>query len=146
MALALTFVMGQMVAHGRVWVYSREVVISIATFTFVSLGLAIASIARVRRVERPSLVASRSVALSKALVQLFFLETSMIAVFGPDTERFRLVMEGITGAVVFTAVIAIAVALVVWATRRLERDKVPGGFCPTSDELVNDPITIDTTH
>ena len=126
MALVLAWVMGIMVAHGQAWVYDKVVVITLATFTFVSLAMAIVSIVRVRRVERTSLVASRSVALSKALVQLFFLETTMIAVFGPDAQQFRLVMEGVTGAVVFALVVAVAVALVVYASRALAASGEPG--------------------
>lgn len=125
MALALSGVMAQMVVHRQAWVYGQVVVISSATFTFVNLGFAIASAVRVRTLARPALVASRAVSLSKTLVQLFFLETTMIAAFGEaDGEMFRFVMEAVTGAVVFLLVLGIAVALLVFAGRRLRRAAV----------------------
>lgn len=120
LALALSGVMFQMVVGRQAWVYDTIVVITSATFTFVNLGLAIKGAVQVRKVERPALVASRATTLSKTLVQLFFLETTMIAVFGAEgAETFRFIMEAITGAVVFLLVVAIAIMLIRYASNRL---------------------------
>lgn len=120
LALALSGVMFQMVAGRQAWVYDIIVVIASATFTFVNLGFAIKGAVQVRKVQRPALVASRATTLSKTLVQLFFLETTMIAVFGVESgETFRFAMEAATGAAVFLLVVTIAVMLIRYATRRL---------------------------
>lgn len=117
MAFALSGVMIQMVVNRQAWEYSEVVVIAYAAFTFVNLSLSIRSAILVRRAGRPSIVASRAISLSKTLVQLFFLETTMIAVFGEGDESFRFTMEAATGSVVIVLVIAIAIALVVYAIR-----------------------------
>ena len=112
MALALSAVMRQMVAWRQAWLYPDVVVIAIATFTFVTLALAIRGAAGIRGIDSRALATSRAIGLSKALVQLFFLETTMIAVFGSD-EGFRFAMEAVTGVVVFLAVVAVAIGLIV---------------------------------
>ena len=120
MAAVLAGMMVMMVKDGRTWIRSDIIVIAIATFTFITLTSAIISAAKVRRVERPALVASRGIALSRALVQLFFMESIMIATFKKTDsghELFRIAMEGTTGALVFFAVLAIALSLVLYATR-----------------------------
>lgn len=123
MALALSGVMVQMIRDRQAWVYSDIVVIAIATFTFVGLALSLRSAVQIRKAGSASLVATRATSLSRTLVQLFFLETTMIAVFGDD-EAFRFQMEAATGAVVQLLVLAAALALIVSATRRL-RDLRP---------------------
>lgn len=126
LALALSVVMAKMVVQRKAWTYSTVVVITIATVTFVSLAITIRGIVLVRHADRPLLVASRAVAFSKAVVKLFFLETTMIAVFGKGDEEFRLGMESASGGVLFVAVVAADLALVAYAVRGLRREREHG--------------------
>ncbi len=121
MAVLLFGVMYQMVAHRQAWQFDHIVVIAYALFTFINLTVAIRGVVLVRHVERPSFVASRAIGLSKTLVQLFFLETTMIASFGKGSESFRFTMEAITGGAVFTLVLLIAISLVVFAMRAKQK-------------------------
>ncbi len=119
LAFVLSGVMVEMIAERKADLYGTVAVIAIATFTFVSLVLSIKSLAQVRRVERPLLVASRAVSFSEAVVKMFFLETTMIAVLGADQESFRFVMEAVSGAACFVLVMIAAVVLIVFSARRL---------------------------
>lgn len=118
MAVLLAGVMVQMVRDRQAWVYGDVVVITIATFTFMSLALSLRSVAKIRSASSASLAAARATSFSKTLVQLFFMETTMIAVF-EGSEDFRFLMEAITGAVVLVLVLCAALALIAYATRSL---------------------------
>lgn len=66
----------------------------------------------------PLIVGSRTVAFSKAVAKLFFLETTMITVFGSD-ESFRFAVESISGAALFSVIVIANLGLVVYARRGL---------------------------
>ena len=118
LALALSGVMVQMVVHRQAWVYSDIVVIGQAASVFVSFAMTIRSVAKIRQLDSLALSVSRAVGMSKALVQMFFLETTMVATFGGG-EGFRFVVEAVTGGIVFLGVIAIATGLIYVGVRRI---------------------------
>ena len=120
LTLALSGVMVQMVLDRKAWVYDDIVVIGQATFVFVSFGMTIKSVVLIRKLDNLALSVSRVVSLSKALVQMFFLETTMIATFDGD-ERFRFVVEAATGGIVFLGVIAIAAGLIYVGARHARK-------------------------
>lgn len=117
LALALAGVIAQMVFQRQAWVYHQIVVIGLAAFAFTGFSVSLSGLIRIRRASSPALMASRAIGFSKALVQVFFLETTMIAVFGGG-EAFRFAIEAATGSVVLAAVAGIAVKLVVSGSKR----------------------------
>ena len=111
LALVLSGVMVQMVINRKAWVYGDIVVIGQATFVFISFAMTIRNVMQIRQLDSLSLSVSRAVSMSKALVQMFFLETTMVATFG-GSEEFRFVVEATTGGIVFLGVVSIAVWLI----------------------------------
>lgn len=119
--MAMTVVLGGMVlltvARGFEAPKNEVLVITIATYTFVKVGMAV----RGRILSRgaasdPLLKTIRSLSLVDALVSLLSLQATMLDTFGGG-ERFRTVMTAATGAAV-CAVSLVAGALLVTAGRR----------------------------
>ena len=83
--------------------------ISMAAYTFASLTLAIVNAFRDKRYGSPAYSAAKAISLVSAIVSVLTLENAMLTAFGQDnSELFRQIMLGATGAAVICAVQGIA--------------------------------------
>ena len=76
-----------------------------AAYTFASLTLAIVNAFRDKRYGSPAYSAAKAISLVSAIVSVLTLENAMLTAFGQDnSELFRQIMLGATGAAVICAV------------------------------------------
>jgi hypothetical protein len=99
--------------------------IAMAAFTFTALTVAIVNIVKYRRYNSPLFSASKAINLASALVSMLTLETAMLTAFSSEdnTPMFRTLMTGLTGVAVCLLIIAIAIYMIVKATKELKKIK-----------------------
>lgn len=88
--------------------YPGYVIYLSAGYTFYTVIHSIVSIVRFRKLGRPVLSAAKALSLVAALMSLLGLQTAMIAQFSQESDSFRVLMNTLTGAVVWISVIMIA--------------------------------------
>ena len=112
---ALTGVILLTIAQDTAKRYSEVVVISIATYTFYKIIMAVANMVKVRKTRSPVLIAIRNIGTADALVSMLTLQATMLASFqgkgGLDANR----MNAITGMVVCVLILALGVSMIHYA-------------------------------
>lgn len=112
---ALTGVILLTIAQDTAKRYSEVVVISIATYTFYKIIMAVANMVKVRKTRSPVLIAIRNIGTADALVSMLTLQATMLASFqgkgGLDANR----MNAVTGMVVCVLILALGVSMIHYA-------------------------------
>ena len=105
----------------RGFAYGYITTIALAAFTFTSLTVAVVNVVRYRRYNSPLFSASKAIAFASALVSMLTLETAMFSAFGGTelTPSMRAIFTSITGIVVSMVIIAMAIYMIVRATKQL---------------------------
>lgn len=117
----LAVISSLIVIKGNGYYYPGTLIYAMAFHAFYALALAITNTVRYRKLNSPILSAAKAVNLTTALVSMFSLETAMLTQFGPERVYFRLVMTSATAFAVCSAVLAIAIFMVISANRKLRR-------------------------
>ena len=112
---ALTGVILLTIAQDTARRYSEIVVISIATYTFYKIIMAVVNMVKVRKTQSPVLITIRNIGVADALVSMLTLQATMLASFqgkgGLDANR----MNAITGMVVCVLILALGVSMIRYA-------------------------------
>ena len=112
---ALTGVILLTIAQDTARRYSEIVVISIATYTFYKIIMAVVNMVKVRKMQSPVLITIRNIGVADALVSMLTLQATMLASFqgkgGLDANR----MNAITGMVVCVLILALGVSMIRYA-------------------------------
>lgn len=112
---ALTGVILLTIAQDTAKRYSEVVVISIATYTFYKIIMAVVNMVKVRKTRSPVLITIRNIGTADALVSMLTLQATMLASFqgkgGLDANR----MNAITGMVVCVLILALGVSMIHYA-------------------------------
>lgn len=112
---ALTGVILLTIAQDTARRYSEIVVISIATYTFYKIIMAVVNMVKVRKMQSPVLIMIRNIGVADALVSMLTLQATMLASFqgkgGLDANR----MNAITGMVVCVLILALGVSMIRYA-------------------------------
>lgn len=112
---ALTGVILLTIAQDTARRYSEIVVISIATYTFYKIIMAVVNMVKVRKTQSPVLITIRNIRVVDALVSMLTLQATMLASFqgkgGLDANR----MNAITGMVVCVLILALGVSMIHYA-------------------------------
>ena len=117
---ALAVVVALVVYRSSAFRYPGILIYVMAMYTFYAFTIAIINMVKYRGHFSPVIAAAKAVSLVAALVSMLSLETAMIAQFGDaNNETFRRTMTALTGFAVCTAVLALAVYMLVHATRKL---------------------------
>lgn len=104
----------------RVFRHHEITTITMATYTFASLALAIVNAVRYKSYGSPAYSAAKAISLASAIVSVLTLENAMFTAFGQQTgELLRQIMLGATGVAVVFAVQGIALYMIVNAGRKL---------------------------
>ncbi|MDE7297655.1 MAG: hypothetical protein K2N94_02355, partial [Lachnospiraceae bacterium] len=102
--------------------YPGILIYVMALYAFYAVITAAINIVKFRRHGSPILSAAKAVNLAVALVSMLALETAMLSQFGQESDQlFRRIMTASTGAVVCGFVFAMAIYMIVRATRQLRR-------------------------
>ena len=114
-----------MVHQNRGFEYPGLLIYAIAAYSFYAVTIAIVNIVKTRRHKSPVLSAARAINLVAALVSVLSLETAMLTRFGGDDDpMFRRIMTGATGGGICTAVIGMAVYMIIRANKKLRKIKI----------------------
>ena len=112
---ALTGVILLTIAQDTAKRYSEVVVISIATYTFYKIIMAVVNMVKVRKTRSPVLITIRNIGTADALVSMLTLQATMLASFqgkgGLDANR----MNAVTGMVVCVLILALGVSMIRYA-------------------------------
>lgn len=104
--------------------YPGHLIYATAGYTFYNFYLAVHNIFRYRKLNNPVISASKCISLACALVSVFTLQAAMLMRFGNGTS-FQYAMNVGTAAVVFSAVLALSLFMIIKSTRALNgREKV----------------------
>lgn len=117
--LSLSGIVFQMVWQNKASVYNEIILIAMAAYTFYTVTVSIIDLIRYRKYETPSLSAAKAIRFAAALVSLLSLETAMIAHYG-ESDFFRQVMVGLTGAGVCIIVLGMSVYMIVRSSRSIK--------------------------
>ena len=102
--------------------YPGYVIYLSALYTFYTIILAIVNLAKYRKLGSPILSAAKILNLIAALMSLLGLQTAMISQFSNAGERFRRIMNAMTGSGVWFSVILIAMTMLL-RCRKMEEVK-----------------------
>lgn len=118
---ALAVVVALVVYRNSGFDYPGTLIYIMAMYTFYAVINAIRNMIRYKREGSPALSASKVIALVAALVSVLSLETAMLSQFGSaEEESFRQIMTGLTGGAVCTLVLAMAIYMIVNATKNIK--------------------------
>ncbi len=120
MNLALAIFTLYFVFRIRVFLHHEITTIAMAAYTFTSLTLAIVNTVRYRKYGSPAYSAAKAISLASATVSMLTLENSLLTTFGEgESELFRQIMLGASGAAVILVVQGIALYMIVNASKKL---------------------------
>jgi uncharacterized protein with PQ loop repeat len=120
---ALAAIVIYIVHQNQGFSYPGVLIYGMALYAFYAIITAIINVVKFRKLGSPVLSAAKCVTLTAALVSMLSLETAMLSEFGGDDYAFRKTMTGISGGVVCTFVLAMAIYMIVRATKYLNQQK-----------------------
>ncbi len=89
--------------------YPGSIIYLSALYTFYAMTASVIHLVKFRRLGSPILSAAKVLNLISAMMSILGLQTAMISRFSENGERFRMVMNTVTGGFVYGVVIVIAV-------------------------------------
>lgn len=120
--LALSGMTFYMIYENRAVRHNEITTITMATYTFTTLTMAIVNAARYRKFNCPAVSAAKAISLAAACVSMLTLENTMLTTFRSETmtpEKTRLLLA-LSGGAVSVFIIAMAVYMIVQANRKLK--------------------------
>lgn len=121
MNIALSGVVILVVQKNEGFHYAGYLIYVVAMYAFYNIITAVRDVVKYRRYQSPVMSAAKAIKLAAALVSMLSLETAMLMQFNnrADSEVFRQMMSGATGGCVCAVVLAMAIFMIVKATRQL---------------------------
>jgi hypothetical protein len=117
---ALAVIVVYIVHENQGFSYPGLLIYGMALYAFYSVITAVINVVKFRKLGSPVLSAAKCVNLTAALVSMLSLETAMLSEFGDDAT-LRFWMTAVSGGVVCTFVLAMAVYMIVRATKYLKQ-------------------------
>lgn len=112
-----------MVWTDSAFLYPGHVIYLSALYTFYTLISTIRNIVKYRKAGSPILSASKILNFISALMSILGLQTAMISQFSTNGDRYRKIMNGITGSLVYATVIVIAIWMLFSSKKESEAAK-----------------------
>lgn len=107
-----------MVTTNSGYQYAGYIIYLSALYTFYMVARSIVNLFKFRKIGSPALSAAKTVDFTSALMSLLGLQTALISRFSDDGEKFRVVMNSITGGFVFAGATALAVYMLIESARQ----------------------------
>jgi hypothetical protein len=108
--------------------YPGLLIYVMALYAFYSVIMAVINVVKFRRQGSPVLSAAKVISLTAAIVSMLSLETAMLDEFGQDNPAFRKLMTSISGGVVCTFVLGMAIYMIVRSSRYLKEISLKSNF------------------
>ncbi len=119
---ALATIVGRIVNNNDGFSYNEIMIYVMAMYAFYAVIIAVVNLVKFRKFGSPVLSAVKVVSFTSALVSMLSLETAMLEQFGSeDAENFRRLMTSFTGGGICALEIAIAIFMIVKATKTIKR-------------------------
>lgn len=97
--------------------YPEYVIYLSAMFTFYTMIISVVNMVKYRRAGSPVLSAAKVINFVSAMMSVLGLQTAMISKFSEKSDSFRVMMNGITGGVIYGIVIVTAVLMLMKGKR-----------------------------
>ena len=122
MNLALAVIVGFIIYQNRTFVHHQITTITMATYTFITLTVAIVNVIKYQKHPSPVFSATKAINFAAALVSLLTLETTMLTTFRNemDASSSGQMLLGLTGASVLLAILVMAITMIVKSTKQLK--------------------------
>ena len=122
MNFALSLIVFFMIHWNRSFEQHMITAIAMAAYTFTAFSISIVNVVKYRRYNSPVFSATTVICFAAAMVSMLTLESTMLTVFGKGSTDalMRKVMLGVTGGVISATLIAMAIYMIVKATRALK--------------------------
>ena len=121
---ALTAIVVIVVKQNKGFEYAGFLIYAMALYAFYAVITSVINVVKFRKYGSPIMSAAKAINLTAALVSMLSLETAMLAQFGEDDVRFRLIMTSATGAGVCTIVLGMAIFMIAKSTKALKNINV----------------------
>jgi predicted Co/Zn/Cd cation transporter (cation efflux family) len=121
---ALAVIVGYIVHENQGYSYPGLLIYGMALYAFYAMITAVINVVKFRKLDSPVLFAAMIVNLTAAMVSMLSLETAMLSEFGSEDDRLRLWMTGISGGVVCTFVLGMAIYMIVRSTKYLKKQPI----------------------
>ncbi len=109
----------QMILQNRAYEYKGYIIYISAMYAFYSFINAIVNVVKFAKINNPILSAAKILSLAGAFMSMFALQTAMFSAFGGEGESYQRMMNTITGGVVCTVVMGMAVSMIVCSNKNL---------------------------
>lgn len=117
--IAMTGMTVQMIWRNRGYEYKGYMIYISAMYAFYCFINAVANVVKFAKINNPILSSAKILSLAGALMSMFALQTAMFSAFGGG-ENYQRMMNTITGGVVCTTVLCMAVFMIIWSNRNLK--------------------------
>lgn len=122
--VALSVIVTFMIYWNRTFEHHMITAIAMAAYTFTSFTVAIVNMVRYKKYNSPVFSASKAISFASALVSMLTLESTMLTAFsdGTMTPLAQKWLLGATGAVISAVIVAMAVYMIIQATKKLKTE------------------------
>lgn len=118
--VAMTGMTVQMIWRNRGYEYKGYMIYISAMYAFYCFINAAVNVVKFAKINNPILSSARILSLAGALMSMFALQTAMFSAFDTSGAEYQRLMNTITGGVVCTLVLCMAVFMIVWSNKNMK--------------------------
>lgn len=117
--VAMTGMTVQMIWRNRGYEYKGYMIYISAMYAFYCFINAAVNVVKFAKINNPILSSAKILSLAGALMSMFALQTAMFSAFDTSGAEYQRLMNTITGGVVCTLVLCMAVFMIVWSNKNM---------------------------
>lgn len=118
--VAMTGMTVQMIWRNRGYEYKGYMIYISAMYAFYCFINAAVNVVKFAKINNPILSSAKILSLAGALMSMFALQTAMFSAFDTSGAEYQRLMNTITGGVVCTLVLCMAVFMIVWSNKNMK--------------------------
>lgn len=118
--IAMTGMTVQMIWRNRGYEYKGYMIYISAMYAFYCFINAAVNVVKFAKINNPILSSAKILSLAGALMSMFALQTAMFSAFDTSGAEYQRLMNTITGSVVCTLVLCMAIFMIIWSIRNLK--------------------------
>lgn len=118
--VAMTGMTVQMIWRNRGYEYKGYMIYVSAMYAFYCFINAAVNVVKFAKINNPILSSAKILSLAGALMSMFALQTAMFSAFDTSGAEYQRLMNTITGGVVCTLVLCMAVFMIVWSNKNMK--------------------------
>lgn len=118
--IAMTGMTVQMIWRNRGYEYKGYMIYISAMYAFYCFINAAVNVVKFAKINNPILSSAKILSFAGALMSMFALQTAMFSAFDTSGAEYQRLMNTITGGVVCTLVLCMAIFMIIWSIRNLK--------------------------